>query len=50
MHAKSPVKTSRQTTPSTCAHTATMARNKVIDVSAKASSATARTMTRLPIV
>jgi len=39
-----------QATPSTCTHTATMARNKVIEVSAKASSATARTMLPLPFV
>lgn len=38
-------KTARsQITPSTCAHTATIARNKVMDVSAHASSTTARTM------
>jgi hypothetical protein len=37
-----------QTTPSTCAHTATTARNKAIDANANASSATARTMMSLP--
>lgn len=36
-----------QTTPSTCAQTATMARNSAIEASANASSATARTMTHL---
>ena len=39
-----------QITPSTCAQTASMARNKLIDASAKASSATARTMVSLPFV
>ena len=37
-----------QRTPNTCAHTANVARNRLIDVSAKASSATALTMTSLP--
>jgi hypothetical protein len=37
-----------QTTPRTCAQTATMARNRLIDASARASSATARTMMSLP--
>jgi hypothetical protein len=37
------VKAGDQTTPRTWAQTATMARNKVTDASAKASSATART-------
>ena len=36
-------------TTSTCTHTATIARNKVTEASAKASSATARTMVPLPI-
>ena len=39
-----------QTTPSTWAQIATMARNKVTDASAKASSATARTMVFLPFL
>jgi hypothetical protein len=40
----------RQITPSTCAQTATIARNNVIDVNASASSATALTMTVSPLV
>ena len=39
-----------QTTPSTWAQTATIARNKVMEASANASSATARTMTLSPFV
>jgi hypothetical protein len=43
------VKAGDQTTPRTWAQTATMARNKVTDASAKASSATARTMVLIPL-
>jgi hypothetical protein len=44
------VKAADQTTPRTWAQTAIMARNKVTDASANASSATARTMVLLSFV